>query len=56
MILPKILVAIGLWWFGCKFLLASEKDADLILNAVALAFVLVSVTACVGVCVCVLCV
>lgn len=39
-IIPKVLVAMGLWWFGCKFLLGSEEDSDLILNAVALAFIL----------------
>lgn len=41
-IAPKVLIAMALWWYGCNFLLVSEDDADLLLNSVALIFVLVS--------------
>lgn len=40
-IFPKVVIAMGLWWYGCSFLLSSENDADLLLNSVALVFVLV---------------
>eukprot|EP00035_Acanthoeca_spectabilis_P009682 m.170825 g.170825 ORF g.170825 m.170825 type:complete len:384 (-) comp14802_c0_seq2:1048-2199(-) len=39
-IFPKVVIAMGLWWYGCSFLLSSENDADLLLNSVALVFVL----------------
>jgi hypothetical protein len=39
-ILPKVCLTLVLWWYGCAFLLASESIAELILNSVALAFVL----------------
>eukprot|EP00041_Stephanoeca_diplocostata_P041792 m.8951 g.8951 ORF g.8951 m.8951 type:complete len:418 (-) comp6783_c0_seq2:89-1342(-) len=39
-ILPKFLIAVALWWFGTGFLVNSTTDADLLLNTVALLFVL----------------
>jgi hypothetical protein len=40
-IAPKVAIACALWWFGCSFLLlSSETDTELLLNAVALLFVL----------------
>jgi len=39
-ILPKLAMACGLWWIGASFLLASPTTTDLLLNMVALAFVL----------------
>ena len=40
-IVPKVAIACALWWYGCSFLLlSSESNAELLLNAVALLFVL----------------
>ena len=39
-ILPKIAIALVLWYYGCAFLLQSPSSVDLILNATALVFVL----------------
>lgn len=39
--IPKFMVAFGLWWYGVQFLLASSDHTELILNGVALGFILV---------------
>jgi len=39
-IFPKAFIAIVLWWYGLYFLVTSENDSELLLNAVALLFVL----------------
>jgi hypothetical protein len=39
-IFPKVFIGIVLWYYGLFFLVTSETDADLLLNAVALLFVL----------------
>ena len=39
-IAPKIAVACGIWWTGTAFLLAAPSSEELLLNAVALVFVL----------------
>lgn len=41
-IFPKVFIAFSLWWNGLYFLLTSTTDTDLLLNAVALLFVLAS--------------
>jgi hypothetical protein len=36
---PELLLAVLLWWVGCRWLTATNNFQDMILNAVALAFV-----------------
>lgn len=38
--IPRWLIALLLWWVGCRWLLATNSFKDLILNAIALEFVL----------------
>eukprot|EP00929_Paragymnodinium_shiwhaense_P011393 TRINITY_DN11702_c0_g2_i1.p1 TRINITY_DN11702_c0_g2~~TRINITY_DN11702_c0_g2_i1.p1 ORF type:complete len:393 (-),score=57.45 TRINITY_DN11702_c0_g2_i1:329-1507(-) len=40
-IIPRLIIGSVLLWLGCRWLLATDKFSDLILNAVALEFVLV---------------
>merc|ERR1719343_1737994 len=39
-LLPRLLITLVLTWLGCRWLLATTNFADLILNAVALEFIL----------------
>jgi hypothetical protein len=39
-IIPKIAIAVILWFVGCRWLCATESFSDLILNALALVFVI----------------
>lgn len=39
-LIPKIIIALFCWWFGCRWLVATPHYQDFILNSVALAFVL----------------
>lgn len=38
-LLPKLLIALALWWLGARWLSATPSFQDLVLNAVALAFI-----------------
>eukprot|EP00932_Pfiesteria_piscicida_P003190 SRR837773.13101.p2 GENE.SRR837773.13101~~SRR837773.13101.p2 ORF type:complete len:165 (+),score=41.80 SRR837773.13101:47-496(+) len=38
-LLPKICIAVGLWWLGARWLLSTLSFSDLMLGAVALSFI-----------------
>jgi len=38
-LLPKVLVAVFLWWLGARWLAATPSFVDLLLNAIALSFI-----------------
>jgi len=38
-LIPKIVIAVSLWWLGARWLVATTCFQDLLLNAVALAFI-----------------
>ena len=39
-VLPKLAIGVALWWLGILFVMKSESNSDLVLNAVAVLFVL----------------
>mmetsp|Transcript_98208 Transcript_98208/g.253980 ORF Transcript_98208/g.253980 Transcript_98208/m.253980 type:complete len:318 (-) Transcript_98208:809-1762(-) len=39
-ILPKFIIAIACWWLGARWLISTANFSDLILNSVALAFII----------------